>query len=231
MYRREFLKLLAYIAALGPFAGCSGSRREDTDYAGVISAMRTEIAEQMNRNQVTGLAVCLVDDQRVVWNEGFGFADLGHGIKTDENTAFEIGSTSKTFTGFMVMQLVEKGLIGLDDPVTTYIPSFSLGAPLGGSGVSRPLTIRSMLTHHSGIPGDLFNGAFATVFDPAFNDRLLDVINSDVASWPPDTVWAYSNTAICLLQKVIEAASGMGFAEYSRGFLQSMGMFSSSFPL
>jgi CubicO group peptidase (beta-lactamase class C family) len=231
MHRREFLKLLAYVSALGPFAGCSGSRREDTDYSGVVSAMRAEIAEQMNRNQVTGLAVCLVDGRRVVWTEGFGFADLRHGIKADEDTAFEIGSTSKTFTGFMVMQLAEKGLIGLDDPVTMYIPSFSLGAPFGGSGVSRPVTIRSMLTHHSGIPGDLFNGAFTTVFDPAFNDHLLEVINTDVASWPTDTVWSYSNTAISLLQKVIEASSGMSFADYSRGFLQSMGMTSSSFYL
>ena len=231
MHRREFLKLLAYVSALGPFAGCSGSSRDETDYSGVVSAMRAEIAEEMNRNQVTGLAVCLIDDRRVVWTEGFGFADLGHGIKADENTAFEIGSTSKTFTGFMVMQLVEKGFIGLDDPVTIYIPSFSLGAPFGASGVNRPITIRSMMTHHSGIPGDLFNGAFATTFDPAFNDHLLEVINNDVASWPPDTVWAYSNTAICLLQKVIEAASGMSFADYSRGFLQSMGMTSSSFYL
>ena len=57
------------------------------------------------------------------------------------------------------------------------------------------------------------------------------MINNDVASWPPDTVWAYSNAAICLLQKVIEAVSGVSFAEYSKGFLQSMGMTSSSFYL
>jgi CubicO group peptidase (beta-lactamase class C family) len=233
MDRCEFLKLLAWLGKAAPLAGCFGSGADSggddngVKYSGLITDMRREIAKEMIDNEVTGLSICLVDDQRVIWTEGFGFADAGAGVRADENTVFEIGSCSKTFTGFLVMQLVEKGLVGLDDPVTMYIPSFSLGS----AGSSAPITIRSMLTHHSGIPGDLFNGAFATIIDPAFNDHLLDAIRDNSASWPVDTVWAYSNTAISLLHKVIEAASGISFAEYSKEFLQRIGMTSSSFYL
>ena len=200
------------------------------DWADVISEIRPIVDAEMEAVKVTGFALALVDGDKLVWSEGFGHSDLAAGKKADADTMFEIGSVSKTFTGLMVLQLVEEGKLDIDRPVTDYIPSFKLGPPVRDfPRTDRSITVRDMMTHHSGIPGDLLNGAFATSFDPGYSRKLLDWLAEDSATYPPGYRWSYSNTAVALLKDVIEAASGKPFNEYSNEFLASMGMSPSSF--
>ncbi|NOU11718.1 MAG: beta-lactamase family protein, partial [Nitrospira sp.] len=67
----------------------------------------------------------LVDDQRVVWAEGFGYADKTHNVPATSDTLYRAGSITKLFTATAVMQLVGRGLLDLDQPIATYLPDVS----------------------------------------------------------------------------------------------------------
>jgi len=230
--RRQFLKAagsLGLLAFTYPLV-TSCAKGTTLDFSRTISEMTDYIERQMAQDGVTGAAIALVNDQQMVWARGFGYADAANRVLATKDTIFGIGSTSKTFTSAMVMQLVEKGLVKPDDPLTKYIPRFSMGASLGPyASTGGPITIRMLLTQHSGIPGELGNGLFTTTPHPDYNSRMVDYLQGDYAQYPSNYFFAYSNTAVALLADVIAAASGMSFMDYSKTFLQSVGMNHSSF--
>ena len=210
-------------------ASCGGG--SDAPYTYTINQMTPFIEQQMQDDAVTGLAIALVDDQRVVWERGFGYADAAGNVPATQDTLFEIGSNSKTFTASLVMQLAEAGQLKIDDPVTRHLPGFSIGQPLGSfPSPGGPITIRTMMNHHAGIPGDLLNGAFTgSVTYPDYNARLMATLAGEYADYPTDFLLAYSNTAISLLSNVVAAASGQSFKTRSQRFFTDMGMDHSTF--
>ena len=229
-FKGLLLVILALSLVAVPIWVCS-LHKAGTSYSATIEEMTAFIEQKMEENQVTGLSIALVDGQRVVWAEGFGYADRERGIPATAETIYEIGSISKTITGTAIMQLAEEGLIDIDQPLTEYLPEFSIQPPLSGSTPTEPITIRTMLTHHSGIPGDLFNGALTRVPDPDYNERLLNSLHSEYAAYPTNFVWAYSNSAVSLLGEVVAKVSGQSFEEYTDRLFEKMGMHHSSFFL
>lgn len=202
----------------------------DPAWESVAKELRPFVESAMKDSLVTGLSIALVDGDKTVWTEGFGNADAAAGKKADADTMFEIGSISKTFTGLMVMRLAEQGKLDIDRPVTDYIPGFRLLPPARDFPRNdNPITVRHMMTHFSGIPGDLLHGAFATEQNLGFNDKLLAWLSEDSATYPPGYRWSYSNTAVSLLEKVIESASGKSFTSYAQEFLDSLGMAPASY--
>lgn len=235
--RRQFLKTAGSLYLLGlahPLLTSCGSGQRTPAYSRTIGQTTAYINELMTKNNVQGLAIGLVDDQEVVWAQGFGYADADPAKKVPvtNETLFGIGSTSKTFAAMMIMKLVEQGLVNLDDPLVKYIPQFSLGAPLDPAAPpSGPITIRTMLTQHSGVPGELVgpSSIFTSVFHPDYNARAIDYLKSSQAQYPTDYFFAYCNTAVGFLAEVIAAATGRSFMDYSNEFLRSLGMNHSSF--
>jgi CubicO group peptidase (beta-lactamase class C family) len=151
--------LLISLALTLLVSGCTGgSDAPPAPYANTISQMTAYIESSMAQSNVTGLSIALVDGQNVVWARGFGYADKENNIPAEADTIYEIASVSKTFAATAIMRLVEEGRINIDKPLTTYLLGFSINQRFPASG---PITIRSILTHHSGIPCDLFNGAWS----------------------------------------------------------------------
>lgn len=81
--------------------------------------------------------------------------NLDTGVPTTVDTVFQIGSISKPVTATLIMQLVDEGLVNLDDPVVRYLPGFQVA----NASVSRSVTLRQLLSHRSGIDGDFFVNA------------------------------------------------------------------------
>jgi CubicO group peptidase (beta-lactamase class C family) len=221
---------IVLMISLVSVSGCGGSTANT--YSKTMQEMTTYINKQIADGKVKGLAVVLIDDQTTVWLEGFGKADVVNEIPATPDTHFEIGSNSKTFAGVMIAQLVEQGF-NIDEPVTKYLPGFKISAPLGFAA-GNPITIRTMLTHHSGIPGDMFNGGFALKSKPhktrkEMNQWFLDYLANDYQAFPVDLVASYSNTAVALLSDVIANASGKDFADYSEALFYMLGMDQTSF--
>src|SRR5215467_9668948 len=99
--------------------------------------------------RLPGISFAIVHDQNIVWSKGYGYADVEKKIPMDPGTICSICSVSKLFTSISIMQLVEQGKIRLDDSITADLPSFNLKQQYSDS---RPITIRSLLTHSSGLP-------------------------------------------------------------------------------
>jgi len=214
-----FLPLVAILAV------CScGDADTSAPYANTIGRMTASVQQQLADSGATGgVSIALVDDQKVVWAQSFGYADAGTRTVATPDTTYRICSVTKTFTGTMIMQLSDQGLLDVGNPLTRFIPTFSIRPPLGFPA-GGPITIRSILTHHSGIPGDIDNGVMTAAPDPDFNAKLVTYLQGEYLTYPTNFIWAYSNSAISLLATVISNASGKSFQTYSDALFQTLGM-------
>jgi CubicO group peptidase (beta-lactamase class C family) len=162
------------------------------------------------KNQIgrpPGMAVAVAVDGKLVWAEGFGFADLEQCVPASPKTKFRIGSTSKPLTAAAAMLLYEQGRLDLDSPIQRYVPAF----PDKGYVI----TTRQLLGHLGGIRG-------YTVADG--NDENRDAYHSVTESLkrfkddpliaPPGTKWKYSAYGYVLISAAIEGASGQDFLSF-----------------
>ena len=174
-----------------------------------------------------GISVAVAHKGRLVFSQGVGFADLENMIPANGSTAYNIGSVSKALTAVAVMQLVEQGKVGLDDPIQKYVPTF----PDKGSII----TVRHIMTHTSGIrhyrstdfPDSVDNENMKPI---ASLEEGIKVFKDDPLLFKPGAHYFYSSYAVNLLQGVVEKASGMGFEDYMRKHVwEPTGMFNSAF--
>ena len=93
-------------------------------YADAVEFARTLMTAVMEESGTPGMSVAVGIDGRVVWSEGFGYADVEHRVPVWEETKFRIGSVSKPVTAAAIGLLVEQGKLDLDAPVQRYVPSF-----------------------------------------------------------------------------------------------------------
>ena len=122
---------------------------------------------------------------------------IEHPLPVTADTLFQTGSISKTFTGTLMMMLVERGKVDLDAPVRKYIKDFKVK----DEAVSNKVTVRQLLTHMGGWVGDYFN-------DFGDGDDALDKMVKDIARMPQvqplGTIWSYNNTGFNVASRIIE---------------------------
>jgi serine beta-lactamase-like protein LACTB, mitochondrial len=161
-------------------------------------ASAARIAEEVRKELgAPGLSVAVAVDDELVWSSGFGSADVENEVPARGNTVYRIASISKTFAATAVLQLVDRGKVAVDDPITKYVPTFK-----------HPVTLRQIMNHTSGIrhykPGE--NNS--TVRYTALADAIT-IFKDDPLVFPPGTKTLYSSYAFNLLAGVVEVASGM----------------------
>jgi len=157
---------------------------------------------------VPGLAVAVAVDGKLVYSEGFGYADLEERVPAWPTTKFRIGSISKPLTAVGLMELVEAGKVDLDAPVQKYVPSFPDKGAL--------ITVRMVAGHLGGIrhyQDDEFTiqKHYGTVLEG------LKIFEDDPLVSPPGTKFNYSSYGYNLLSAVVESASGENFLAYMQG--------------
>lgn len=195
------------------------------DYSYTRQYISWLIEQGMDDDDVTGLSIALVDDQRVVWAQGFGYADKAAGIKATPDTLYHLGSIAKVFTATAAMQLAEQGKLDIDQPLQRYLPQFSIKSRYGDASAVTP---RNILTHHSGLPGYWVRG-MADRHPAPFEEQVTAVHNEYLAA-RPNSVFAYSNLGYSLLGAAIGELSGDCYAGYmNRYLLQPLGMTRSEF--
>ncbi len=167
-----------------------------------------------------GLATAVVSPGGLQFFLGSGVADRARGIPITKDTVFRVGSISKTFTAVAIMQLRDRGLIDLDDPVSRHLRSFRLTPARASFG---PVTIRQLLTHTGGI-GELRN--VTDVLRPTIGLAVpADRPGPSLAAYyrgrlrvevEPGTKWAYANHGFSVLGQLVEDVSGGPFGSYMR---------------
>ena len=154
------------------------------------------IVKEMRRLKVPGVAIGIYNKGEEL-SAAFGITSVEHPLPVTVDTLFQTGSISKTFTGTVIMQLVEQGKVDLDAPVRKYIKDFQLK----DKEVAKKVTVRHLLTHMGGWVGDYFN-------DFGNGDDALDKMVKDVARMeqiqPLGTIWSYNNTGFNIASRVIE---------------------------
>ena len=195
------------------------------DYASVQKYLTEYINQEIKKDQVVGLSIGLIDDQKLVWAQGFGYADKEKGAPATSQTLYRIGSISKLFTGTAVMQLAEQGKIDIDKPLQTYLPEFSIKTRFPDAG---PITPRNMMIHLSGIPSNYAKGFFTS----APPSSVIPLLKESYVTSPPYFAWSYSNLTVSLLGPVVEAVSHQDFISYTdANIFAPLGMIKSSFEL
>ena len=177
------------------------------DYRSTRENISWLIRQEMAENKVTGLSIALVDDQKVVWSEGFGYADLAKGIIATPDTIYRAGGIAQLFTATAAMQLVDDGLLNIDKPLQRYLPEFTVKSRFPDAA---PITARNLLTHHSGLPADLLKGMW-TRKPTSLADELL-LLQDEYAANPADYVFADSNVGMTLLGHAVEKIVDRDFA-------------------
>ena len=108
------------------------------DYSSITGELSRQVQAAVEGAGITGLSVALVDDQEMVWSEGFGYADKENGVEATPETVYMVASVSKLFTASAIMQLADKGEIDIDQPVQTYVPEFSINSRFPEAGPITP---------------------------------------------------------------------------------------------
>ena len=173
--------------------------------------LQPAIERFVKQENVPGLAIAIVENNRIVYAQGFGVIRLGSTDKVTDRTLFQIASTTKPFVATAIMQLVEKGLIDLDAPLVKYLPYFRLD-----DDRSKAITIRQMLTHTSGFP-DVVNYEYdKPQSDDGALERYVRSLSTQKLLFDPGSKYAYSNIAFDVLGDVIAKVSGETFEGYIR---------------
>ena len=178
-------------------------------YQNAIEKSRKIIAETMAKQNIPGLSIAVAVDGKIIWSEGFGFADLENQLRVTPLTRFRIASISKPLTAAAMARLYEQGKLDLDAPVQKYVPNFP------SKGVE--ITARQLVGHLSGIrhyrrdkdedKDDFFNRKryYKSVTEG------LKVFENDPLDFPPGTKFGYSSYGYTLLSAIIESADGEDF--------------------
>ncbi len=209
------------------FISCTGRQPKVIDYDYLKKYITTSIEKKMKTYNIIGVSVALVDDDKTIWSKGFGYADIDNNISTTSDTIFEVGSISKLFTATAIMQLVEQGKIDLDKPIQEYIKEFSIKTRYTDA---EPITIRSLMTHHSGLPSDKISEIFSLEEEKENFRNEIAYLKEVHTAYKPNYIWAYSNLGVDMLGIIIEKVTGMNFYDYiEENILKPLEMNHSSF--
>jgi CubicO group peptidase (beta-lactamase class C family) len=153
--------------------------------------------------------VLVAENDKIIYQNAVGFSNISTEKKNSIQTRFQLASLSKVFTATAIMQLVEKGVIQLDDPLTKYLPSFPYV----------DITIRQILSHTSGLPD--FREVYREKSPHALHnsDMIPALVQFGPPASAPGTEWHYSSMGYALLANLVEKISGLSFPDYIQEFI------------
>jgi CubicO group peptidase (beta-lactamase class C family) len=207
--------LFALITAMVMTQGLAAQSGERPAPVFDASVQVDKLFSQWNRPDSPGCAISVIRDGHIVYEHGYGMADLDHDIPITPKTVFHVASISKQFTAAAIVLLAEKGRLSLNDEVHRYIPE------LPDFGV--PITIRHLIHHTSGLYdqwGLLRLVGWRYSLDLITDDDVLSVISKEKRlQFRPGEKFDYSNTGYTLLAIIVKRLAGQSLREFTRSEL------------
>lgn len=178
-----------------------------------VAADLESFVKKLSASDVFSGTALLARNGNVLYKGAFGQANKDFGVANTIDTKFNLGSMNKMFTGVAIAQLVEKGKLSFDDPLSKFIPDFPTAE------VAQKIKIKHLLTHTAGLGGyfskrydELSRAKVRTV------DDMMNLAKQDEKAllFEPGSKWQYSNTGMLVLGKVVEIVSGQSYFDYVR---------------
>ena len=165
--------------------------------------------ERLARADVFSGAVLLAHRGEPIYTAAYGDANKDFGVPNETDTKFNLGSMNKMMTAVAILQLVERGEVELDVPLSKYLPEFP------SAEAAQKVQVKHLLSHTSGL-GSYFNETFQQSARARYRtvDDFMRLAESDSLRFEPGTEWRYSNTGFLVLGKIIEVATGQSYFEY-----------------
>ncbi len=187
-------------------------KEEKKDYKEAFTLIEVWLDAQKDYEKLPGISVAVIENQEVLWSGAFGEANKAQNTPMTPETLCSICSISKLFTSVAIMKLYDEGKLRLDDTVDELLPSYNLKQQYPNSG---PITVRSLLTHSSGLPREAVNPYWT---GPDFPFPTQEEVNSGLKTqktlYPASTYYQYSNLALTLLGEIVEQVSGQDYDTY-----------------
>nr|WP_321451423.1 serine hydrolase domain-containing protein [uncultured Carboxylicivirga sp.] len=230
MKKLLFLFIIGIMCQCQPPQGIPVALPEEVGLnSSIINSIDTTMQKYIDTKQLAGITTMLVKDGKVVQNKAYGWADIEHQKPMTTQSIFRIYSMSKSITSLALMQLYEKGLFQLDDPVSKYIPEFADTKVYSGMQDGQPvlvdqnpvMTIRHLITHTSGLtygwaPHSYVDSIYRADSLLLWNELLAPKVKR-LAKAPlkfqPGEKWEYS-VSIDVLGYLIEVLSGQTLDQY-----------------
>lgn len=167
--------------------------------------------QKMDTTVSPGCALSVIRDHKIVYERGYGMADLDHNIPITPTSVFHVASMSKQFTAASILLLAQDGKLSLDDPVRNYIPELPDFGTL--------ITIRELMHHTSGLRDQwelLGLSGWRYSHDLITDADVLYVVSHQrELNFPPNTQFLYSNTGYTLLAQIVARVSGQSFRKFT----------------
>ena len=201
----------------------SFAQENKKDYTEAFKLVEVWLDAQKDFENLPGLTAIIIEDQEVLWSGAVGLANIEKEVTAEASTICSICSISKLFTSVAIMKLYDEGKIRLDDRVSDLLPAFKLEQKYPDSG---PITIRSLLTHSSGLPRE---AAYPYWTGPDFPFPSKEQIDAKLSEqetlYPASTYFQYSNLGLTLLGEIVEEISGVSYDEYvQENILKPLGL-------
>jgi D-alanyl-D-alanine carboxypeptidase len=188
--------------------------------AKITDELEARAAAFVKEHRLPGAAVGVVHGDDLAWSAGVGFSDVASRRAPDVSTLYRIASITKTFTGTAIMQLRDRGLLDLDDPIVAHVPELG-----GASGRIEHVTIRRMLSHESGLTSEPPGTDWSTLTYEGLIERNLERVAEIGTRIPPNMQQKYSNLGYQLLGEVVARVSETSYVDYVRSaILEPLGM-------
>lgn len=184
--------------------------KQKIDYREPLRMINVWMDAQKDFDKLQGVSVSIINDQQLIFKKGYGNSNTATGGATELNTIYSICSISKLFTSVAIMQLWEQGKIRLDDSLSTLFPNLGLTQKFPESG---PITIRSLLTHSSGLPRES-EYPYWTEFKFPDDQQITQKLKTQETLYPASTILQYSNLGMTILGQVVTKISGMPYEKY-----------------
>ena len=214
-YMKNTLKAIVLIVVLiGRVQGAEAAKLEPNGLTPKVD----QLFAPWDHPDSPGAAVVIVKDGAVVYQHGYGCADLERHVPITPQTLFDVASVAKQFTGLSVAMLVQQGKLSVDDDIHKYLPDVP--------DFGQPITIQNLLHHTSGLRDWPETLEYSGVDGQITLDMILEMVRRQrELDFPPGTEYQYSNTGYSLLAAIIAKITGQSFRSWTdTNLFQPLGM-------
>ncbi len=217
------------VLMLGLLVGCNDDDNDPAplNYAETIVDGRVAVRQALVDTDTPSASVVLIDGDRIVWSETFGYIDKATLTAPSPTTMYGIGSVSKVFAAMAAMKLVDQGKIDLDTPLVQYLPDFRMAAP-----EYPQITVRMLLNHSAGFGGTDYRNGFTNAPVPGYAAQVLESLATQRLKHLPGEMAVYCNDCFTMIEPLVAAVSGRSYTQFvADEILAPLGMTHSRFAL